>query len=341
MILLIGPCENTNNKGNTGGIVVLFEDLLVWSDKNEILYEVIDTNKSNYGNKIKAFLMIFYFSVIKIIKAKHVSLHGTAKDYLYLAPFIIFLSRIFGKKISLRKFAGNFDSFYEGANPIKKNILKWVLKKSDILFFETKRLVKFGLLFNKKTYWLPNTRKKALDTIGERRFNKRFVFISQVKNTKGVIEILKAKKNLSSDYVIDIYGPIIEGELDLQGLESCFKKNYKGTLSSKDVQIKLKEYDVVLLPTYHEGEGYPGIILESFSLGKPVISTLWNSIDELVEDKYNGFLIPVRDYIELVNAMVKFNTDNFNKMSINALNSFNKFDRDINYEKYLDLLCSI
>ena len=341
MILLIGPCENINNKGNTGGIVVLFEDLLEWSDKNELVYEVIDTNKSNYRSKITAFIMIFYLFLIKIVKAKQVSLHGTAKDYLYIAPFIIFLSRIFGKTISLRKFAGNFDSYYKDSNPIKKNILKWVLKKSDILFFETKRLVKFGLLFNKKTYWLPNTRKKALDAIGERRFNKRFVFISQVKNTKGVIEILKAKKNLSSDYVIDIYGPIIEGELDLQGFESCFKKNYKGILSSKDVQTKLKEYDVVLLPTYHEGEGYPGIILESFSLGKPVISTLWNSIDELVENKYNGFLIPVKNHIELVNAIVKFNAENFNKMSINALNSFKNFDRNINYEKHIDLLCSI
>lgn len=339
MILFIGPCENIKDKNKTGGIVVLFEDLLDWSSKNKINHKVIDTTKANYNGKISALFSIYFSILKKINKSEHVSLHGTAKDYLFIAPYVVLLSIIFKKKVHLRKFAGNFDCIYYKSNFIKKRIYSFVLKRADLLFFETKNLVLFGKDFNKKTYWLPNTRVKPT-FVSSNSFKKKFIFISQVKNTKGIVEILKAKEILTSDYEIDIFGPLLKDELDITGVESIFKKAYKGVLSHADVQAKLQAYDVVLLPTYHEGEGYPGIILESFSLGIPVISTQWNSIEELVQDNFNGFLVPIKDYKALANAILKFDEGNYKKMSANALKSFNQFDRNANYEKYIDLICS-
>jgi len=85
--------------------------------------------------------------------------------------------------------------------------------------------------------------------------------------------------------IIDVYGPI---------LENIEVLNYKGVLFGDEVIKKLQEYDVLVLPTFWETEGYPGIILEAFSLSKPVISTNFRAIPEFVDHEIyflSGYLI--------------------------------------------------
>ena len=88
-------------------------------------------------------------------------------------------------------------------------------------------------------------------------------------------------------------------------------------------------YDVLILPTYHEGEGYPGIILEAFSLGLPVISTNWNSIPEIVKHNENGLLVPIKDVDSLIKAILYFNQNNYQNFRTNAINSFDQFDSQL------------
>ena len=67
----------------------------------------------------------------------------------------------------------------------------------------------------------------------------------------------------------------------------------------------------MILPTYHVGEGYPGIIIEAFSIGMPVISTYWNSIPELISHNKNGLLVPIKDLDSLVNSISFYNQKNY------------------------------
>ncbi len=112
-LLLIGPMLNKKDPLKTGGIIVLFEDLISQCKDSDINFKIIDTNKENYPNKIFALMSIFMNSIINISKFTHVSLHGTANDYMFIAPFVVFFSKLFSRKISLRKFAGNFDVIYD------------------------------------------------------------------------------------------------------------------------------------------------------------------------------------------------------------------------------------
>ena len=69
-------------------------------------------------------------------------------------------------------------------------------------------------------------------------------------------------------------------------------------------------------------------IVNRNSQGKPVISTRWNSIPEIVNDKL-GFLIEPKNHIELKNAITSFNRNNYQDYSRNALLQFDKFNSDI------------
>lgn len=338
-ILLIGPLENKNDPTKTGGIIVLFEDLLSQFKIRNINFIVIDTNKANYPNIIFALLSIYLKIILLSFKIDHFSLHGTAKDYIFIAPLIVIMAKIQRKKCSLRKFAGDFNKIYNASNFLKKKLIKFVLKNSDINFFETKYLVDFFIPFNKNTFWFPNVRQKQVAS-NTKVYRKRFVFISQLFASKGVDEILKASDLLPQEYIIDLYGPL-HGTYSLSYFEG-YRANYKGSLKPDQVLSTLEQYDILLLPTYYHGEGYPGIVIEALSLGKPVIVTDLPSIQEMVDTDCAIFVKPKKPE-DIVTAILQFNNDNYFSYSDNALLAFKQFDSSIQTDHFINnlkLYCS-
>jgi glycosyltransferase involved in cell wall biosynthesis len=131
--------------------------------------------------------------------------------------------------------------------------------------------------------------------------HRRFVFVGHVKPTKGIAEIIEASKNLPArDFSVDVYGPLQDGVTQSWFTNTLVK--YCGPLASEDVIKTLARYDVLLLPTYFDGEGYPGVILEAYCAGIPVISTNWGGIPEIVTVE-TGILVKPRDSAALVKAM--------------------------------------
>ena len=90
--------------------------------------------------------------------------------------------------------------------------------------------------------------------------------------------------------MIDVYGPFKDGDCSEKIFENS-RVDYCGVLPPEKVLPTLSQYDVLLLPSFHPGEGYPGIVIEAFSLGLPVIATNWQAIPEIVQDGENGLLV--------------------------------------------------
>ena len=330
--MFLGPRFGRNKK--LGGVVVLFEELVSYSNMNNIDHMVIDTNLDNYSNKIYGFCSVVIQFFISFNKVSYVSLHGTARDFIYLAPIIVSISKVFKKSISLRKFAGNFYQIYLDSNWINKKSIRYVLNNADCLFFETNYLVDKFKCFNANTFWWPNSRSKANKVVSE-NFRKKFVFISQVKKSKGIYELVDAASRLDNSFEFDIYGPTFDEEIKIK-IAANSNTKYNGILLPEKVIDTLVNYDILILPTYHEGEGHPGIILEAFSLGMPVISTCWSSIPEIVQHNKNGLLVPVKDVDSLRKAVLHFDRDNYLDFRLNAIESFNQFDSEIVNMKYFE-----
>ncbi len=146
--------------------------------------------------------------------------------------------------------------------------------------------------------------KLILDERPKRTFSGRCIFIGQVKAEKGIfdiIEALRSRKDLSCDF----YGQIISRDNDkfFNEIDSCPNCHYRGTLSNEEILGALDRHDVLLLPTYHQGEGYPAVILEAFAAGVPVITTEWKAIPELVKDGKRGILIPPSSPAHITEAL--------------------------------------
>lgn len=52
----------------------------------------------------------------------------------------------------------------------------------------------------------------------------------------------------------------------------------------------LKNYDALLFPTYYEGEGFAGTIIDAFAAGLPVIASDWKYNSEIIKQGITGVI---------------------------------------------------
>ena len=167
-----------------------------------------------------------------------------------------------------------------------------------------------------------------------RNFNKRFVYIGTVNEEKGIEELIEVAKQLDETYTLDVYGPLIEKKYS----EEYFEKHlvsYKGALVPDGVIHVMNNYDMLILPSYREG--YPGVVIEAFSLGIPVIATRLTGIMEMIDDYQNGILIEPKKSKQLLNAILAIDENNYGSFSENAFASYDNFDSHLQTEKFLKL----
>ncbi|MBW9203922.1 glycosyltransferase [Bacteroidales bacterium SW292] len=322
-ILIIGAVPHPDDLRTYGGTTTLMQNFIDYCDKQQYEYQHIDTLK--YTNKILNFL---HFGICFLwgIATSYVVMYNVARNgaftlFYHTAPLCFALNR----NVVFRMFGGNFFDLLEDVPANKKNRMLFLLNKTHTVFFETKKLIeKSPKLFKNgnKAKWFPNSRKPS-DISRKINFRKRFVFISRVEKNKGIDHLIQVTESLPSDYTVDIYGPLDKEYADLKYFENK-KAEYRGALKTEQVLTILAEYDVLVLPTCWETEGYPGIIIEAMSLGIPVIASRIGGIPEMVENGINGLLVEPHNEEDLRKAILSFNQENYNVMSVNSLNSFNK-----------------
>lgn len=139
----------------------------------------------------------------------------------------------------------------------------------------------------------------------------RFVFLSRISGEKGVRELFEAVRILEGkrDFMVDFYGPITasfqkEFEMLLSESLNCMYRGYLDFLKDPEgAYTVLAGYHTLVFPTYWEGEGFPGVVLDAYIAGLPVIASDWNLNAEVLSEGLTGLLVPPRDAVELAAAM--------------------------------------
>ncbi len=291
--------------GPIGGTTVLFEQLASELERLPgVGVRVINTSR-RHGNRWRSISQAanVAISLIREIAACDViSFHSSRAGAAYFGPIVCAICGVFRKPWIFRGF-GDFESWHRSASGLERTLFRAGALRADITFFETKSAVAyFSSRGFKGVRWYPNNRPfvtaKSNDMPSVER-SLRFVFVGHVKPSKGVRELIAAGERFES-IVLDVYGPLLEG---MSASDFFGKKaRYCGALQPQAVAGTLQNYDILLFPTYYKGEGYPGIILEAYAQGLPVIATRWHSIPEIVTEE-TGLLIEPQSVAELTAAM--------------------------------------
>jgi glycosyltransferase involved in cell wall biosynthesis len=190
--------------------------------------------------------------------------------------------------------------------------------------FLARELVDEGWLPAERVLVLPNFLSDR--SFGHARAPKPFsgkcVFFGQIKREKGVFDIIEALGG-REDAICDFYGPVLgrDREAFLDAISKYGNLSYGGSIEPGLVSRAAADYDVLLLPTYHESEGYPAVILEAYAAGIPVIATDWLSLPEIVEDGVRGILVPIKSPGKIREALGRLAADEllYRSMCGNAL----------------------
>ncbi|KXX68569.1 hypothetical protein AVL50_22680 [Flammeovirga sp. SJP92] len=139
-----------------------------------------------------------------------------------------------------------------------------------------------------------------------------FGFVGRVVKDKGISELVKSfcSLNDSSTHLL-IIGPF-EEELDSldEGIMNEIEKNnhihhvgYK-----EDVRPFFMAMNTFVFPSYREG--FPNVVLQASALSIPSIVSNINGSNEIINDKVNGLVVPVKNEVSLTKAMFEMYKNN-------------------------------
>ena len=300
-VLLIGPLPPPIG-GNTRHMLTLIDDL-----EKSPGFSVRSINTSR-GLQPSSFLRNLVTSikttsalVSNLRYADVVSYHASDRGMFTFGPVVVALGRLARTPTVLRVFGGSFGDFYGRQGRLKRAIIRKLILSSDAVLLQTHRAIQqlqkhaTGRLVWFSTYIRPVGTASSV-TATERTDNRcsRFVFLGHLWRTKGIETILDAAGRLPGDSTVDIYGPLEEYTAEEIRERGMGRVQYRGLLTHAEVDAKLWDYDCLVLPTFHPGEGYPGVIAEAYAHGLPVITTKWLAIPEIVHND-SGILVEPND----------------------------------------------
>lgn len=145
-------------------------------------------------------------------------------------------------------------------------------------------------------------------------------------------------------YLLESFDKIVKNQAELhiigniQGRGDAFRKysslyTYTSGIPQAELFQRYKEYDILVLPTVFEGFGL--VIPEAMAAGLPVITTMHSFGAEIIQQRKNGSIVPIRDIEALGNEILYYanlSDEAFNSMRKLAVATARDYDR-INFRE--------
>lgn len=200
--------------------------------------------------------------------------------------------------------------------------------------FNKAKLLELQQIKENKVFVKPNFVEHKEEFVSEEQRKNQFVFAGRLDNLKGINFLLEAWKQMEKKaprLIICGTGPM-ENWCRKFSEESNINVEYRGFVPNTEILKIVASSKALILPTQWY-EGFPMSIVESFSVGTPVLCTDLGNAGSIVDDGINGIKFQYNSSKDIVAAINRFQKLDEKKLEENAyLKSNEKFDSDINYK---------
>lgn len=138
-----------------------------------------------------------------------------------------------------------------------------------------------------------------------------FIFVGRLVGDKGINELVQAFSKLQNPKSKLLLVGSLETDLDpllpetLEEIES--NTNIISVGFQKDVRPYFAISNALVFPSYREG--FPNVVMQAGAMGLPSIVTNINGCNEIIQEKYNGIIIPKKNTSAIFEAMTQLLLD--------------------------------
>lgn len=310
-VLIVG--SDTSVKGGISTVIKQYLDNDF--ERTDIKYLSSYIQGSNV-KKALFFLKSYFVYVKKTLMNEfdiahvHMSYNGS----FYRKLLILLMSKLFNKKVIIHLHGSEFEDFYYNSNKLIKSIIRFLLRNCDaflVLGDNWKKKIeeiepKSNVYILKNCVSIPKFKVK----LDNNRFN--ILFLGVLIKRKGIYDLLEVIKILNENKLIEKYNLnfIIGGTgKEESNIKELIKEynigdyvNMVGWIDKLNKEELLKKTQLFILPSYNEG--LPMALLEAMSYGIPAISTDVGSVNEVIDNEENGYLIKPNNKYSLYNRII-------------------------------------
>ena len=298
-----GHGENLLN-GQTVKTKIVTKEIVKELGKKEV--SCIDTHGG-----VKALISAFRHALIALKYHKNIIIMPAENGLRIFAPLLVLLNLLFHRKLHYVVIGGWLPEFLKKRKKLTKALMSF-----DGIYVETNTMRKAleAQGFN-DVYVMPNFKDlnilKESELVYHHTEPYRLCTFSRVMKEKGIEDAVNAVKTVNEHfgrivYTLDIYGQVDSAQTEwFNELKSTFPLYIKyGEFVPFDKSVEvLKNYFALLFPTYYEGEGFAGTLLDAMAAGVPVIASDWWYNPEIVNEK-TGYVYPVHDNHAFVTTLI-------------------------------------
>ncbi len=316
-LLLIGPlpAKSPSLGEPIGGARVTFAEAVRELPRRGFDLDIINTTRPRPNLprwKILAYELVTLARVAAAVlrrarRSDLVFLNMSAYSALSAAFTIWALCRALRRPLALRFFGDSLYFTYHRYGPVRRWLMARTFLRAALVYEERWTPRQFSRRPNFR--WLANTRDITPAATGQARPNvRRLLFMGQLRKEKGLAEALEACRSLPGDCRLQVFGPRMPNT-DFALFDGHPKATYGGVLDPDDAPRILAQHDLLLFLSYMPSEGTPGIIIEAFQCGVPVIATSIGGVPEQVEHEKSGLLVEPRSVPQLKAAIQRLIDD--------------------------------
>jgi len=296
------------------------------------------------------------FSILPVLKKYNIPVVATIHGFKYLCPAYTFIDgkgnlcpackngRFYNCVINRCSSQGVFKDtalaiesyFRDFFLPLDKYVDKYIFLSK---FFQNK-FCEFNPGIENKSKFFYNSASDFTSSYSKIK-GTYFLFFGRLDREKGIKTLLKAfeiKRNLKLVIIGEGFYSSFINENKTENVE------YIGYQNWDTIKEYLLKASFVIIPSECY-ENNPMTIIESYSLGKPVIGSNIGGIPEIIVEGETGYTFEPKNYLQLCNLLEKvekMEIQSYEQMSLNSIKfAHAHFSESTNYEKLLAVYNSL
>ena len=270
------------------------------------------------SNNWKSHPVSFFMQTVSlVVDCEKVIIAPADNGFKTIVPILDFFNHFYHRKMLYMVIGGFLPKLLED-NP---KYIK-MLKKYERLYVQTPNikadLLNLGI---DRVDFLTNLKPIEAVPIEELIVNQdkeiKLCTFSRINPEKGIEEALEAVRlantALGGRYItLDMYGIVAAKHQEwFDRIKEKYQDfgRYCGVVNYDQTVDTLRKYFALLFPTYYHGEGFSGNVVDACFSGLPIIATDWLYNKDVIHDRENGILVPIKNPQAIADAIIQLYND--------------------------------